>query len=84
MKGNIFDGTYHKHENEKDRLRIGGGSWSIPLDWIENKGVHTVRYTTDKAVYEIDLMKANVAGFTRVLQGERKLIVPVKFWTITN
>jgi hypothetical protein len=84
MKGTIFENTYTKNEKEKSRLRMGSGSWSIPLDWIEGKGVESICYITEKAKYEIDLQKALIAGWVRNMQGERKLIVPIKFWEITT
>ena len=32
MHGTINDGYYVKKENEKDKLRMSGGAWTINLD----------------------------------------------------
>ena len=78
--GVIRDGVYFKQEKEKDKLRMGGSSWSINMDELAEKDVHTYVYCTEKAHYIISTLDANEHGFMRILGGERKLVVPVKFW----
>ena len=75
LQGNV----YAKTESEKDKLRIGGGSWSINLDTLP-KGTQHIKYDTEEATYELSMQDALIKGFTRVLGGENKLIVPLKYW----
>jgi hypothetical protein len=78
----IIDGTLYKYENEKDRLRMGGGSWSINLDEIGDETVHNIRFKTAKAIYAIDFETANKRGWIMQFGNENKLIVPLRYWTI--
>ena len=82
MRGKLICGTYVKHEKESARLRIGGGSWTIPVDDLEALGERAklIRYVTEAACYEIGYQEATARGFERVLGGERKLVVPVQYW----
>tara|TARA_R100000005_G_C4993407_1_gene200467 strand:- start:271 stop:528 length:258 start_codon:yes stop_codon:yes gene_type:complete len=81
MHGMLQDGIYIKKESEKDVLRIGGGSWTINLDEINNKDVERIVYFTEKNLYRITYKKAFEKGFFRILAGEKKLVVPIKHWT---
>lgn len=76
----IIDGVLTKKEKEKDKLRMGGGSWSINLDEI-NKEPSSIKYITELTTYTISYADARLRGFIRVLGGEKKLIVPIKYWT---
>ena len=81
MKGIITNnGEYIKHEDEKDMLRMGGGSWTINLDWA-SEGVKVITYITEKNKYQITMEDAIKYGFERTFQGERKLVVPISKWT---
>lgn len=68
-----------KYEKEQDKLRIGGGSWSINLDELPDEA-ETIVYVTEDYGYRISVMGAKLRGFVRVLGGEQKLVVPLKFW----
>lgn len=70
-----------KKEDEKNKLRMGGTSWSINLDRYKIQDYKLVEYITPLATYKIAVDKALKVGFIRVLGGERKLVVPEKFWT---
>lgn len=78
--GIVRDGTYYKAEKEKDRLRIGDGSWSINLADVDFKKVDMIVYSSEKARYTITSVDALSHGFERTLGGEIKLVVPVKYW----
>ena len=78
--GVVRGDIYYKQENEKDRLRMGGGSWSINYDDVDFDIVETIVFCTDKGHYIISATKALLQGFDRILGGERKLVVPVKHW----
>ena len=81
--GKVVGNSYIKHEDEKQMLRMGGGSWSIKLDEI-NGLVKEIIYITNKAKYKIDKETAIAKGFIRNMSTngvmESKLIVPVKHW----
>lgn len=79
--GQLKGDTWVKHEKEKDILRMGGGSWTINLDELPI-GAMNVEYWTGSDVYTISLPDAHEHGFIRVMGGERKLIVPLKHWTL--
>lgn len=83
MKGIFQNGNYIKHEDEANRLRMGGGSWTINLDWL-TQPVERIIYITDKARYEITYVDALKYGFPRNFQGENKLVIPLKNWIITK
>lgn len=73
--------TYIKREKEDAKMRMGGGSWTINLMDVPGFITH-FRYITEKYVYEITAVEAHFKGFERVMQGEPKLIVPIKYWTV--
>ena len=83
--GKIVDGTYIKHEDEKQIMRMSGGSWSIKLDEL-TKDVKQILYITEKGKYRIDIDIAMARGFERPFETknglENKLIVPLKHWEI--
>lgn len=79
MRGTLKDGIYTKHEDEDQKLRMGGGSWSINLDELP-EGTQVIEYITPKTSYVISKGDARRHGFVRVLGGEKKLIVPLKWW----
>lgn len=81
MKGVIKNGEYIKHEDEKDMLRMGGGSWTINLDWVD-QGINSITYVTKNKTYHITMEDAIRYGFERIFQGERKLVVPISKWTL--
>ena len=82
--GFIENGTYYKKEYEKMKLRMGGGSWTIPTNEIKNHDIERIRYKTEANVYEIDLEDAWCSGWEGNFKGEDKLVVPIKNWTITR
>ena len=80
MRGWITNRTYFKNEDENQKLKMGGGSWSINLKEVSSFDVDNVEYRTHKAFYRIPFALAQSKGFVRMMKGEPKLIVPVKFW----
>ena len=76
------EGLCYKREDELNRLRIGGSSWTINLDEIDIVDVKEFIYSTDVAIYKITRTKALEHGFKAIFQGETKLVVPVKYWSI--
>ena len=74
--------TLVKREKESSKLRMAGGSWTINLDHLPEL-VQAFQYITDKCTYTIDRTKAFDVGWILVMQGERKLVVPVEHWTVT-
>lgn len=83
MKGVIHNGNYTKHEDEKDILRIGGGSWTINMEWVA-EGVQSITYITPTNKYHILMKDAVAHGFIRVFKGEKKLVVPIKNWEVVG
>ena len=83
--GKVVDDVYIKYEDEKQILRMGGGSWSIKLDEIGNL-VKEIVYITKKAKYRIDRETAIAKGFIRNMSTngvmEEKLVVPIKNWDV--
>lgn len=79
MRGTFKDGVYTKKEDESQKLRMGGGSWSINLDELP-VGTKIIEYITPFERYAISMEDAFKHGFTRMLGGEKKLIIPVKCW----
>lgn len=73
---------YYKQEKEKDRLRMGGGSWSINYDDVDFDTVEKIVLCAEKNHYIISTTKALLMGFDRTLGGERKLVVPIKYWDV--
>ena len=84
MIGNIIGKTYVKREKETSLLRLAGGSWTIKLDELEGKDIEKIRFMTDAVIYDITLEEAFAFGFERWLGGEKKLVVPVKHWKLTE
>lgn len=85
MHGKYVNGIYEKIESERDRLRIGNGSWTINLEEINRltvrKGkINLIRYITEEAVYEITPEQAKLKGFRMTLGDELKLVVPAIHW----
>ena len=83
MKGYVSGKIYYKHEKEADKLRMGGGSWTINLSWIK-MGVEEVCYITEIGEYRISFPDAVKFGFRRIFQGEEKLVVPCKNWNFVS
>lgn len=73
-------GNYIKHEDEKNKLRMGGGSWTINLKEVDLSTTPKIGFVTNKGVYRISAEKAIENGFERTLGGERKLVVPIEYW----
>lgn len=81
MRQWVENETLFKIEQEYNRLRMGGGSWTINLDLIPH-GIKKVVYITDQARYSIDMAWAKEKGFERMFQDENKLVVPIKNWRV--
>jgi hypothetical protein len=81
MRGVLKNGIYTKKEDENQKLRMGGGAWSINLEEIP-KGTQIIEYITPKDRYLIGYDEAMEKGFIRMLGGEKKLIVPLKLWQV--
>jgi hypothetical protein len=85
--GKIIDSTYVKFEDERQKLRMGGISWSIKLNEI-TKQVKDILYITKKFKYRININTALQKGFLREFSTggvvEEKLIVPLKFWQLES
>ena len=81
--GKVVGDAYIKNGDENQKLRMGGGSWSINLDEIDDL-VKEIVYITKKAKYRIDRETAIAKGFIRNMSTngviESKLIVPIKHW----
>jgi len=73
--------TYLKREQESQKLRIGGGSWSINLDELPPTAKQ-IKYITEEGTYQISVDDALAHGFERMLGGERKLVVPLGKWKL--
>lgn len=79
MRGIFQDGIYTKHEDDKQKLFMGGGSWSINLKDLPTT-VQLIEYMTPTTSYVITREEAFRHGFIKSLGGEDKLVVPLKFW----
>lgn len=79
MRGVLKDGIYTKSEDENQKLRMGGGSWSINLEELPAAAT-VIEYITPSGKYSVSRQTAFEHGFIRVLGGERKLIVPLQWW----
>jgi hypothetical protein len=82
MRGTILNKVYTKKERESQKLRLFGGAWTINLQEIEGKEIEKIVYITNKESYSISYADAVDKGFVRVLGGESKLVVPIKYWSI--
>ena len=80
MRGYVDQGIYTKKEKESGKLRMGGGSWTIPIQVFDKKGIHTIKYLTGRYRYTIDKLEAWQNGFDRNFRGEEKVVVPLKYW----
>lgn len=81
MRGTLIDDCYTKREDESNKLRLGGGSWTINLDDLPDEA-QTIVYKTVSGTYVIGRADAFTHGFVRQLGGENKLVVPLKFWWV--
>ena len=85
--GKVVGNAYIKNEDEKQMLRMGGGSWSIKLDEVGDL-VKEIIYITKKAKYRIDRETAIAKGFIRNMSTngvmEEKLVVPIKNWDVED
>jgi hypothetical protein len=79
MRGLLKDTTYIKKEDDRQQLKMGGGSWSINLADLPEEA-HLIEYYTSSARYIISREKAFEYGFVKFLGGEEKLVVPLKQW----
>ena len=72
----------HKKEKENAKLRLGGGSWTINLDKLDQMKVlpDGFVYHTEKGEYSITYAEAFKRGFVKTMRGEQKLVVPLKCW----
>lgn len=80
MHGDIINGIYYKREKDASKLRLAGGAWTIPMAEIHTKEISTFVYYTETAQYRISRYDAMTKGFEAKFQGEKKLVVPIKFW----
>ena len=79
MRGWITDGVYYKNEDESNRLKMGGGSWTVNMEECP-EDIDAIEYRTFKGTYRISGPDARSVGFFRMLMGERKLVIPVSKW----
>ena len=84
MRGYLINSVYHKHEDEKQKLKMGGGSWTINLNEVKPYEVKKFIYHTKKYDYEIDSDNAVSRGWRLVFKDEPKLVVPEKHWKKTR
>ncbi len=82
MHGIIVNKTYTKKESEKDKLRLGGGCWTINLAEISGYEIEKIEYLTSDKLYSISFNDAMKKGWVRNFQGEMKLIVPIRYWEV--
>jgi hypothetical protein len=80
MREYIDNHTLVKHEKESSKLRLSGGAWTINLDRVNLEDFADIRYHTEKNVYYIPKSIATYYGYVREFRGERKLVVPLKYW----
>jgi hypothetical protein len=83
MRGWVENKTYYKKEDESQRLKMGGSSWTINFAEIKDKEIEFIVYITPKAEYKISYGDAVNKGFIRNFQSENKLVVPVRYWKQT-
>jgi len=69
-----------KYEKESSKLRMSGGSWTINVEKFPLAKYHTIRYITRQYTYDIASEDALANGFYKNLGGEKKLVVPIKYW----
>jgi len=78
----VINKVYYKKEDDKQILKLAGGSWSINLDKIKGEDVEEIVYITQTKTYSIDYKTAHEKGFIRNFKDEVKLIVPIKYWRV--
>lgn len=94
-EGMLHFGTYYKLEKENDRLRHPQPSWTVNLDVLEKLinedkftsslgEIERFKYITDENIYTILRDSAFKKGQKRILNGEIKLAIPIKDWTIID
>jgi hypothetical protein len=76
----IKDHILNKYEKESSKLRMSGGSWTINVDKFPLAKYHSVCYITRRYTYNISSDDALSNGFYKNLGGEKKLVVPIKYW----
>lgn len=79
MRGVLKDGIYTKYEDDQQQLRLGGSSWSINIEELPIEA-QLIEYITPRTSYVVSRKIAFKHGFIKVLGGEKKLIVPLKWW----
>lgn len=79
MRGKLVNGVYTKYESEAQKLKMAGGAWSINLQELPAEA-KVIEYITAIDNYVISREDAFSKGFVRMLGGEEKLIVPLKYW----
>lgn len=79
MRGILDGSVYMKQEAEEQQLRLGGNSWSINLQDLPEEAT-LIEYITPLTHYVITREKAFKRGFVKVFNGEKKLVVPIKYW----
>lgn len=79
MRGVLHDNIYTKNESDQQQLQMGGGSWSVNLDDLPEEAI-LIEYVTPTTSWVIHRHDAFTHGFIRELNGESKLIVPLKWW----
>jgi len=82
IHGVIINNQYIKYEDEKQKLRMSGGSWTVKLCEL-NSTVDEIIYKTAKGIYKISFEKALKYGFRKTFNDEEKLIIPIKHWEFT-
>lgn len=80
MHGVLKEGVYTKKEDDQQQLRLGGNSWTINLTDLPETA-QVIEYITPTTSWAISREDAFEHGFMRILGGEEKLIVPLKWWT---
>ena len=80
MRQFIKDGVLTKYEKESSKLRMGGGSWTINLDKVSLDSLTDIVYITKRWRYSIEVSHAFQYGWIKMLGGENKLVIPLKYW----
>ncbi len=79
----VEDGILNKKEDEKQKLKMGGGSWTIPLNRL-TENISAICYLTEVGKYCISKEIALSSGFVRKFKDEEKLVVPIKNWNLNK
>jgi len=84
MNHEIKDRKYIKHEKERAKIKFCTG-WSFNLEEIPiysiKPQIDELVYVTEKNTYRISSEDAIAKGFVRVMGGEKKLVIPCKYWS---